>query len=375
MAKFGHRNHVSLSVLDTSLILMGTPKIGKTSLLKEVYEKVAGEEGYMFLEMYREKGASKIENINYENAETWEKFDEIVTDIEENREDYPDLKVIIIDTWDNAIAMAEQEAVRIWNKKNPDDQKDSVSAIYGGWQRGQEKAADLLEDMVNRLESVGIKVCYVMHVKNKEVTDPYSEKTYQMLTSDVMQKYFSRLKRNIDLIAVAYMDRDIITEKTGKKDLKGKEITKGVLKDEVRKIKFRDSNYAIDAGGRLKYIVEEVPFEADAFITAIEDALRKEVESAGVSLKDREKEDKANEKAAEKKALENSKAAKENKADPERNEELISQIKPLFIGDTPKDVLEKAKKYMEENGIESFKNADTIPTRVLEEILNILNQA
>ncbi len=372
MGKFGQRNHVSLSVLDTSLIFMGSPKVGKTSLLKEVYEKVAGTNGYIFLEMFREKGASKIEGINYENVETWQKFDEIVTDIEEERDSYPDLKTVIIDTWDNAIALAEQEAIRIWNKNNPDERKDSISAIYGGWQRGLDKAGDLLEEMVARLENVGVKVNYIMHVKNKDVQDQYSDRTYQLLTSDVAQKYFGRLKRNIDLIAVAYIDREIVTEKTGKKDGRGKEITKGVVKDEVRKIKFRDSNYAIDAGGRLKYIVEEIPFNADEFITAIEDALKKEVENAGVSIADRKKEDAKNEEEAAKKALENSKAAKENAVDLERNEELLEEIKNLFKA-ADDDTQKKVKAFMKEHGISSFKEPESIPTKDLEEILSLLS--
>lgn len=374
MGKFGHRNHVSLNILDTSLIFMGIPKVGKTTLLKEVYEKVAGENGYMFLEMYREKGAKHIEGINYENVKTWSQFDEIVTDIEENIETYPELKTIIIDTWDNAIALAEQEAIRIWNRDNSDEKKDSIAAIYGGWQRGLDKAGDLLEEMTARLENVGIKVNYIMHVKNKEVQDPYSDRTYQLLTSDVAQKYFGRLKRNIDLIAVAYVDRTIVNEKTGKKDNKGKDITKNIVTDEVRMIKFRDSNYAIDAGGRLKYIVEEIPFSSDAFINAIEDALKKEVENAGVSLADRQKEDAKKESEAEEKAIANSKAIKEKREnfDLDKNIELLGEIKVAMKSAT-KDIQEEVKNYMKENGFSSFKDPEVFPTKCLENILGLLD--
>lgn len=373
MGKFGHHNHVSLNILDTSLILMGVPKVGKTTLLKEVYEKVAGENGYMFLEMYREKGASHIEGINYENVKTWSKFDEIVTDIEENIETYPDLKTVIIDTWDSAIVLAEQEAIRIWNRNNPDEQKDSISAIYGGWQRGLDKAGDLLEEMTSRLENVGIKVNYIMHIKNKEVQDPYSDRMYQLLTSDIPQKYFGRLKRNIDLIAVAYIDRTIVSETTGKKDIKGKDITKNIIKEEVRKIKFRDSNYVIDAGGRLKHIVEEIPFSSDDFIKAIEEALKKEVENAGISLSERQKEDAKNEEEAEKKAVANSKALKEKRENYnlEKNIELLEEIKSGMMAAT-KEVQEKVKKYMKKNGFSSFKDPEIFPTKCLENILSLL---
>lgn len=375
MGKYGHKNHVSLSILDTSLILMGQPKVGKTSIMKEVYEKVAGEDGYMFFEMYREKGASKIENISYEDIETWEKFEDVVSDIEENRDsDYGDLKVIVIDTWDNAVALAEKEVIRRYNKKHPDDKKTSIASVEGGYGRGYEKTADLLDEMLFRLEQVGIKVSIIMHVKTKDIQDVYSDKTFQQITSDVMQKYFSRLKRNIDLIAVAYVDREIFTEKTGKKGFDGKEKTKGIVKDEVRKIKFRDSNYAIDAGGRLKYIVDEIPFEADAFIEAIEDALKAEVEHAGVSLSDRKKEDAKREKEEKKQASENSKAAKENnKRNVEKNEELIEYIIEQYKELDDEEKKKEFQKLRKQGGF-NFKEPENIITSDLQALADFFNE-
>lgn len=371
MGKFGKRTHVSLNPLDCSLIFLGSPKIGKTTLMKEVAEKTVGEDGYLFLEMYRESGAEKIEGIMAEPIETWQKFDEVVSDIEENKEsDYKNLKVVFIDTWDNAILLAEKEALRLWNKNNPDNRTDNINQAYSGFQRGQEKAAELLDDMKYRLEQVGIKVSIIMHIKNKEITDPVSEKTYQQVTADVSQKYFNRIKRNADVIAVGYVDRTIITEKTGKKNIKGKEITKDIVSDEVRKIKFRDSGYAIDAGGRLKYIVEEVPFEADAFIQAITDALEAEVKNAGVSLSDRKKEDKIREAEAEKIGNENSKIKKENKVDINRNEELAELLteKAVELKKNDADKFEEFKKMMAEFGLKNFKTVDEVPTAHLEQL-------
>ena len=292
MAKFGKKNHVSLNVLDTSIIMMGSPKIGKSTICKEIAEKLCGD-GYLFLEMYRETGGSLIEGIIYETVETWEKFEEIVDDIEENRStDYKDLKLVIIDTWDNGLCLAEQESIRLWNRANPDKKTDSIQAAWSGFMRGQDKAADLMDDMVYRLKAVGITVWIIMHVKTSNITDPVSGETFQQLSSDISQRYFSRLKRNTDLIAVAYADREIVKEKTGKKNpVTHKDEVKGVLKSESRKIKFRDSSYVIDAGGRLAHIVEEIPFSADAFIEAVTRALEEEVKSKGGSLEDRKKED------------------------------------------------------------------------------------
>ena len=61
MAKFGKKNHVSLNPLDANICLLGTPKVGKTTLMKEVAEELVGSDGYLFLEMYRENGAKLIE--------------------------------------------------------------------------------------------------------------------------------------------------------------------------------------------------------------------------------------------------------------------------------------------------------------------------
>ena len=374
MGKFGKKTHVSLNPLDCSFIFLGSPKIGKTTLMKEVAEKLVGEDGYMFLEMYRESGADMIEGIVSETIPTWEYFDEVVTDIEENKEtDYPNLKVVFIDTWDNAILLAEKEALRLWNKNTPENRTDNINQAYSGWQRGQEKAAELLDEMKFRLEQVGIKVSIIMHIKNKEVADPVTEKTYQQVTADVSQKYFNRIKRNADVIAVGYVDRTIVTEKTGKKDIKGKEITKDIVTGEARKIKFRDSGYAIDAGGRLKYIVEETDFNADSFIKAISDALEAEVKNAGVSLSDRQKEDKIREKEAEKLGNEISKQRKNDKVDIERNEELVEEIKAKFaeiMSDEEKAAPIKAM--MKELGVKTFTQLSEKPTKKLEEILAVM---
>lgn len=358
MAKFGKKNHVSLDPANCSIIFLGQPKIGKSTLMKEFAEKTVGEDGYLFLEMYREQGADLIEGINYENVETWSKFEDIVSDIEVNKDtDYPELKMVMIDTWDNAILLAEQEALRLWNRNKDNKQTDNINAAYGGFQRGQDKAGELLDTMKSRLEAVGIRVNIIMHVKNKEITDPVMGDTYQQITSDVSQKYFNRIKRNMDVTAVGYIDREIIKEKTGKKDIQGNDIEKNIIQSETRKIKFRDNGYAIDAGGRLKYIVDDVNFDSESFIKAITDALRAEAENKGVDIKERVKEDKerliAEEAQVEEVIKENKRRAKINK---DRNEELVSQIKTAFssAGD------EKKAAYRDIVKSENIKNFDEL---------------
>ena len=65
--KFGKKNQVKVDPFNYSLMMLGEPKIGKTSLLYEVAEKLVGDEGYIFAELFRERGADAIEGIVAEN--------------------------------------------------------------------------------------------------------------------------------------------------------------------------------------------------------------------------------------------------------------------------------------------------------------------
>lgn len=355
MGKFGKKNHVSLNPLDANLCLLGLPKIGKTTIMKQVAEKLVGESGYLFLEMYRENGAKYIEDIVYENVPDWDTFVEIIDDIVENKtSDYPHLKVVFIDTIDNAIQLAEQESIRLWNKENPTKRTTAINAAWGGFQKGQDKALDLLQEQWFRLREVGVAFSLIGHVRQTTVTDPITLDSYQQITSDVSQRYFNQIKKNIDLIGIAYIDREITKERTGKKTANGKDEVVNKVTSEARKIKFRDSNYCVDSGGRMSQIVEEINFDADEFIKAITDALAAEVTKSGKSVDARAKEDAKREKAETKRVAENEEKAKSQAALDDvvnqivnffaENKSDIAKIKPILaackeIGyATPKDI-------------------------------------
>lgn len=328
MGKFGKKNHVSLNPLDANLCLLGLPKIGKTTIMKQVAEKLVGENGYLFLEMYRENGAKYIEDIVYENVPDWDTFVEIIDDIVDNKaSDYPDLKVVFIDTIDNAIQLAEQESIRLWNKENPTKRTTAINAAWGGFQKGQDKALDLLQEQWFRLREVGVAFSLIGHVRQTTITDPITLDTYQQITSDVSQRYFNQIKKNIDLIGIAYIDREITKERTGKKNaVTGKDEVVNKITSEARKIKFRDSNYCVDSGGRMSQIIEEINFDPDEFIKAITNALEAEVTKSGKSVDDREKEDAKREKETAKRVAEQEEQAKSQAA----VDDVVSQIVDFF---------------------------------------------
>ena len=317
MAKFGKKNKVSLNPLDANICLLGLPKIGKTTIMKEVAEMLVGEDGYLFLEMYRENGAKYIEDIVYEDVPDWDTFVEIIDDIIDNRTtDYNDLKVVILDTLDNALQLAEQESIRLWNKENPQKRTTAINAAWGGYMKGQDKAMELLQEQLFRLRTVGVAFSVIGHVKQSTITDPITNETYQQITSDVSNRYFNQLKKNIDLVGIAYIDRELVKNKVN-----GKEVS--TVKSETRKIKFRDDNYTVDSGSRMSQIVSEINFDADEFIKAMTDALEAEVKKGGKSVEDRKKENEKEEEANMKRIAEAEVAAKYEKKLDEVKAEII----------------------------------------------------
>ena len=351
MAKFGKKNKVSLNPLDANICLLGLPKIGKTTIMKEVAEKLVGEDGYLFLEMYRENGAKYIEDIVYEDVPDWDTFVEIIDDIVENRTtDYSDLKVVFLDTLDNSLQLAEQESIRLWNKENPQKRTSAINAAWGGYMKGQDKAMELLQEQLFRLRDVGVAFSVIGHVRQTTITDPITNESYQQITSDVSQRYFNQLKKNIDLVGIAYIDRELVKNKVN-----GKEVA--TVKSETRKIKFRDDNYTVDSGSRMSQIVNEVDFDADAFIKAMTDALEAEVKKGGKSVADRKKENEKEEKAAMKRIAEAEVKAKAEK----KLDDVKAEIIEFFTANKSNiDVIKPVLAVCKEHGFNNPNDIDDI---------------
>lgn len=355
--KFGKKNSVSLNPLDANICLLGLPKIGKTTICKEIAEKLVGEDGYLFLEMYRENGAKYIEDIVYEDVPDWETFVEIIDDIVYNRTtDYVDLKVVFLDTIDNALQLAEQESIRLWNKENPNKRTTAINAAWGGYMKGQDRAMELLQEQLFRLRNVGVAFSVIGHVRQTTITDPITNESYQQITSDVSQRYFNQLKKNIDLVGIAYIDRELTKNK-----INGKEVS--MVKSETRKIKFRDDNYTVDSGSRMSQICNEIPFDADEFIKAMKDALEAEVRKGGKSVDDRKKEDEIKDAENMKRIAEAEEAARIQR----ELDSIKEEITEFFTAnrdsiDTIKPVLEEVRNlgYANPTEIDSLEHAKTI---------------
>lgn len=378
--KFGKRNEIQINPLKYNLALIGESGIGKTTVIKEYCEKLAGENGYIFLEVGKEDGASAITNINYITCPEWDaEYDEdsntigfhtFIEDVVENKAtDWKDLKVVVLDTYDEIFAIAEQEVIRMHNKDNPQKRVKSINGAMGGFGAGLDKTIEIVLDDLWALKSVGVSFVVIGHTKVKNVTDTVTGEEYAQLTSNMSQKYFNAIKTKVHFLGVAAINREIVREKTGKKNIvTGQDIKKGVVKSESREIIFRDDGYTIDSKSRFADIVDRIPLDADALITALTDAIKAEATKSGKSIADMKKEQDKAAKAETKRVAEAEKAKKSQR----ELDEIVSEIVDFFTKnktnlDIIKPILAKVKEFGYKNPTEitDIEHAKTILSMTL----------
>lgn len=298
---FGVINKVKTDIFSYNFMLLGESGVGKTTVIFEMIKKYTNNPlAGMFLEIGLEHGMDTIHGIYGVNAPEWNKeydpltnsagFWTICEDIIENKNsEYPDLKVVVFDTLDQLIVIAEEEAIRLWNKEcrekgSPEKCAKTINQAWSGYGRGERVAIDLILGTIEKLRNVGVATIIIGHTKQKQIEDTLTGQSYQVLTSDQQQNYFNAVKKNLHFLGLAYTDREIAKEKSGKKDFNGKDKVVGKIKSEARRIRFRDDGSVVDCKSRFANIVPEIPLDADALIKALSDAIENERMKSGDTI-------------------------------------------------------------------------------------------
>lgn len=362
---YGKKNVIKIDPLSYNIGLIGESGVGKTTLVKQVCEKLAGEDGYLFLECGKEDGADAISGINYINCPEWSMdydedtnsigFEELTDDIMENKtSEYPNLRTVIIDTYDQLVDMAVPEVIAMHNREYKDKPVKSINAAFGGYGAGLDKINDIVLERLWDLKKVGVHFIIIGHVKQRSQEDAITGQTYNTLTTNMSLKAFNAIKTKLHFLGVAYIDRSIAQEKTGKKDNKNNDIMKGIITGESRRITFRDDNYSVDSKSRFADIVHEINLDPDEFIKAITDAISAEAKKGVGTISENKEEQEAAEARRMQKIAEQEAARKEKKVlDGKLNElkEFI-QTNKGSVKTKISPLMELAKKHGYKNPVE-----------------------
>ena len=224
-----------------------------TTLAYQVCHKYLGEDGYIFFDIGREGGTDSLANVIVEKVKTWADYDYWVNDIVKYKnEDYANLKMVVLDTWDELFDIAQKEVLRKWNVESPHDRKKSIKATYGGYMAGEDMAIELILESIDKLEAVGVKAFWIGHTKSRVKTDLLTQTEYDILSTKITNRDFEAIKTKIEVLGSAYHKREI----------DDKSIT-----NVERVLIFRDNAYSVDCKSRFDSI------EPDLFVETLNKAI------------------------------------------------------------------------------------------------------
>jgi len=277
--KIGSKTSVALDFADYSYMLNGTAGIGKTTTAVEIGQKLYGEDGVLLLTIGEEPKPEHMGNVLNEVAKDWEDFSSILKLlIKYKKEDYPDLRMVAMDTTNEIFRLAEAFVVAKYNNDNPTKKVGSIKGAYGGFQAGENMVVDLVVRAIFPLRNAGICPFFIGHTKKKNIKDIQTDIEYEVTTSDLDSKYYNAIKDRVSIVGCAYVERIMNDVKTVEDAFSKKNKKVGRIESEKRVVAFRDEEHSIDNKSHLKFIAAKVDFTSDDIIEGIQTAIKKQVE-------------------------------------------------------------------------------------------------
>ena len=276
---YGKKNVISTDLSRLILGLLGEPGIGKTSTIYKMAEEEFGEDSYLLLDIGSEFGSEYIHGVVAEQTETFKKFLDVTNDIIKNKDtEYPNLKVVICDTIDALFEIGEPYLVKLYNQEHMSEKNfkpaTTINGAEGGFMHGQDRLIEIVINQIVKLRKAGVGFWYTGHVKRRSNDDAFTGETYDMITTNMSQRYFAAIRNKSHAIGIAYIDRTLTEQEIGKENPITKEkktITR--VTSESRKVKFRDDSYTADSKSRLANITEEVLLDHNEILQALKDAI------------------------------------------------------------------------------------------------------
>ena len=273
--KYGIINTMSEKFEDYSYIINGVGGIGKTTLVYEIGKIVTGsDEGTFIITCGGENKPKHIPGAFGDVAPDFKTFKEIVKELCDNKKEYPDTKFIAIDSLDEYARICENFVVAEWNAScDINERAKSIAQAYKGYQKGENRACDLMIQQVVKLQDAGYSILEIGHTKTKLKEDVITKVQFEQLTCNLDNKYYNALKDKVNLVAMCYWE-NVVENIEEKKNAFTKKMDKvGELTDRKRVMVFADDDNAIDTKTHFEHIAHKIDLTAEGFIKAVEEAI------------------------------------------------------------------------------------------------------
>lgn len=279
MRKFGVINKMSEKFEDYSYIINGVGGIGKTTLVYEIGKIVTGsDEGTFIITCGGENKPKHIPGAFGDVAPDFKTFCAIVKELCDNKAEYPSTKFVAIDSLDEYARIAENFVVAEWNATcDINERAKSIAQAYKGYQKGENRACDLMIQQIIKLQNAGYSILEIGHTKTKLKEDILTKVQFEQLTCNLDNKYYNALKDKVNLVAMCYWE-NVVENIEEKKNAFTKKMDKvGELTDRKRVMVFADDDNAIDTKTHFEYITHKIDLTAQGFIDAVEEAIAMKV--------------------------------------------------------------------------------------------------
>ena len=273
--KFGVINKMSEKFEDYSYIINGVGGIGKTTLVYEIGKIVTGSnEGTFIITCGGENKPKHIPGAFGDVAPDFKTFCAIVKELCDNKAEYPSTKFVAIDSLDEFARITENAVVAEWNAQcDINERAKSIAQAYKGYQKGENRACDLMIQQIIKLQNAGYSILEIGHTKTKLKEDILTKVQFEQLTCNLDNKYYNALKDKINLVAMCYWE-NVVENIEEKKNAFTKKMDKvGELTDRKRVMVFADDDNAIDTKTHFEYITHKIDLSAQGFISAVEEAI------------------------------------------------------------------------------------------------------
>lgn len=252
--QLGKKNIITPSIKNGVHIILAGAKVGKTTLVIDLAEKIFGsKEKALVVSCGNENAVEGISGAISENVSNWKELMEVVSILVKDNQGFD---IVSFDTIDQIIPMAEAEVIRLHTVKYKEVPK-SFNSCFGGYSEPRKVMNSLIDTFITEIMKIDAGKFLIAHNKVREIKSKLGEEAFSTLSTNLAFDNFHAF--SYKALTIGHIVIDNVVEN-------------GVIQGKSRKIVFRDDSYIL-AGTRLKYLQDTIECDAVAYHDAIVQAI------------------------------------------------------------------------------------------------------